>query len=214
VLLIRAGIERQSPTGGDYTVRAVAIDGDGRFSKPTNITVTFNNPPVLARDFLMVFSGSGSNELQVLLNDRDPDGDPLTVTWATNTVSPAKGTFNVTGGKLFYTPNAGEYGRDYFLYTASDGRGGVATTNASVMILPPWVLEEFDQVVNITFPTNNTPITSPMVITGNVASPYLRSYQLQYQRVVYPMPAWTTFAEGDIGVTIRRQPIAGEVPTF
>jgi hypothetical protein len=46
----------------------------------------------------------------------------LQVTWATNTISPAKGTFNVTGGKLFYTPNAGEYGRDYFLYTASDGR--------------------------------------------------------------------------------------------
>jgi large repetitive protein len=68
--------------------------------------------------------------VHVLANDIDPDGDPLTVTGATD---PANGTTQVNaGGTVTYTPDDGFTGTDTFTYTISDGRGG--TSSASVTI--------------------------------------------------------------------------------
>jgi hypothetical protein len=67
--------------------------------------------------------------VNVVGNDFDPDGDPLTVTGATD---PAHGTTGVNpGGTVTYTPDENFVGTDTFTYTVSDGE---ATSTASVTI--------------------------------------------------------------------------------
>jgi hypothetical protein len=68
-----------------------------------------------------------------MLNDADPDGDPLTVESISPTTS-AGGTVAVAAGVLTYTPPSGFQGTDSFTYTVSDGRGGLTpgTVKATV----------------------------------------------------------------------------------
>ena len=59
-------------------------------------------------------------EIDVLLNDSDIDGDPVTVESVT---APVNGTAAVGAGGAFvyYTPPQGFIGTDTFTYTAIDG---------------------------------------------------------------------------------------------
>lgn len=78
----------------------------------------------LAGQALVVDAASG-----VLVNDVDPDGDPLAVTLAQ---PPAHGTLSLAeDGSFVYTPDAGFVGRDQFVYQASDG---VQAASATVQI--------------------------------------------------------------------------------
>ncbi|WP_380783642.1 Ig-like domain-containing protein [Sphingomonas sp. R86520] len=71
--------------------------------------------------------------IAVLVNDTDPDGDPLTVTSATalhgSVVRNADGT-------LTYTPNANYNGTDTISYAISDGQGGTSNATVAVTITP------------------------------------------------------------------------------
>src|SRR6185436_1952539 len=64
---------------------------------------------------------AGTSEFitNVLANDSDPDGDPLTVRVIT---APANGaSFLQTDGTLIYEPDAGFHGADTFSYVVTDG---------------------------------------------------------------------------------------------
>ncbi len=68
----------------------------------------------------------------VLLNDSDPDGDPLTAVLVTG---PAHGTLTLNAdGSFTYTPSANFVGVDSFTYRASDGTltSNVATVSITV----------------------------------------------------------------------------------
>ena len=69
--------------------------------------------------------------MNVLANDSDPNGDPLTVTNSTNG---AHGTVACTAaGACTYTPDANFNGSDSFTYTVSDGTDtDTATVNVTV----------------------------------------------------------------------------------
>jgi hypothetical protein len=69
--------------------------------------------------------------INVLANDTDPDGDPLTLTAVTK---PPKGTATISGGRVTYIPNRGFRGIDTFSYTISDGRGGTDTATVTVNV--------------------------------------------------------------------------------
>jgi hypothetical protein len=69
--------------------------------------------------------------IDVLRNDSDPDGDPLTITIETQ---PSNGIATVVSGKLVYTPNPGFAGTDTIRYTISDGKGGVSTATVTVTV--------------------------------------------------------------------------------
>ena len=72
--------------------------------------------------------------VNVLANDSDPDGDPLTVTGAT---APAHGAASVNANNtITYTPAAGYSGPDSFTYSISDGRGGTASATVSITVSP------------------------------------------------------------------------------
>jgi uncharacterized delta-60 repeat protein len=72
--------------------------------------------------------------VNVVANDTDPDGDPLTVASVT---SPAHGTAAISGtGSVLYTPDANYNGADAFSYTIDDGHGGTDAATVTVAIAP------------------------------------------------------------------------------
>ena len=114
-----------------YTVS----DGTDQVTATVTVTVTeapapppppANNPPVAADDTATTDEGE-SVMIDVLANDRDADGDSLTITDATDgnhgSVVIAENAASVT-----YTPDAGFSGEDQFMYTVSDGKAADTAT--------------------------------------------------------------------------------------
>ena len=63
--------------------------------------------------------------INILSNDKDPDGDKLSVMAVSR---PHKGTIETNAdGVITYSPLKSWSGTERFGYTISDGRGGVAT---------------------------------------------------------------------------------------
>jgi hypothetical protein len=111
---------------------------DGRGGTATaNVTVTVgtppNQPPIAVNDTATTPSGTAVT-IDVLANDSDPDGDPLTIQSVT---TPTLGTATISGNAIVYTPAAGVVGTDTFRYTINDGRGGIASASVTVTIAPP-----------------------------------------------------------------------------
>ena len=67
------------------------------------------------------------------LNDTDANGDPLTITAVDGATN---GTVVLDAGNITFTPTPGFSGAAGFTYTLSDGRGGEATGNVTVSVVP------------------------------------------------------------------------------
>ena len=108
-------------------------DGNGGSATAT-VTVTvkekLNNPPK-AKDDSVTTGYEKAVIIDVLQNDRDSDGDVLTLQ---SVSSPSHGTATIQNGKVKYTPNRGFSGKDSFQYTISDGNGGSATATVTVTV--------------------------------------------------------------------------------
>jgi VCBS repeat-containing protein len=146
------------PAAFSYT----ATDPGGLAATATvSIAVTPVNDAPVIRDDTFTATEDTPVTIDVLANDGDPDGDPLTITHVDGTpitaggpgVAATGGTITMTAdGRLIFTPAAGFSGSPSFSYTVSDGRGGSATatirgqvqgapTEASpvaVGFVPPW----------------------------------------------------------------------------
>jgi hypothetical protein len=90
--------------------------------------------PTAAADIFQVQQDAPATQLDVIANDTDPDGDPLTIS---GVVQPTHGTVTFTIGTagLTYQPAAGFFGIDAFSYTITDGNGGAATATATVFVM-------------------------------------------------------------------------------
>jgi VCBS repeat-containing protein len=120
----------RSPDGnGTYVVTIVATDGHGATS---TISFTFQfsvvNPPPIASDDRASTDRDLPVSIDVLRNDRDPDGDPLRVVAAH---SPDGDVTIGADGALTFTPNPGFQGVATIVYAISDG---VDTSTASVTV--------------------------------------------------------------------------------
>jgi hypothetical protein len=129
-------------------------DGDRIVDKPFNVTlsqqwnaslapgarVTFlttthfgqpsNHPPNAADDSVVTTEDSAAS-LNVLANDSDPDGDPISLVGATDG---SHGSVNCVAGVCTYTPAPDYNGTDSFTYTISDGRGASDSGTVNVMV--------------------------------------------------------------------------------
>ena len=141
---------------GDDTFTYTLSDGNGGTSTGT-VTVTAtrvplpppapqpNRAPVAVADTRTIDRPSvgGPVTFNVLANDTDPDGDPLT---ASLTDTPANGTATITPtGDVSYTPRPGFRGEDTFRYSVSDGRGGNASAVVTVTVEASPVLVGYPQ---------------------------------------------------------------------
>ena len=92
----------------------------------------FINRPPAANDVDTTVVRGTATFIDVLENDSDPDGDPLTVASVTQ---PANGVVTNFGEFVEYTPNDGFIGQDSFTYTISDGQGGEATAEVRIQVV-------------------------------------------------------------------------------
>jgi len=125
-----------TPSGGfsgtdtfDYTVS----DGNGGTDTATvTIAVARINRSPVAVDDEATTQEDEPTTIAVLLNDSDPDNDPLTVQ---SVGRPEHGTAAPSGASIVYTPGPNYAGPDRFSYTISDGNGGTATADVAVEVL-------------------------------------------------------------------------------
>ena len=117
--------KREVDTYRFETVTETVTEGDVVFD---------NQPPVAADNQFTVEQDSVDNSLNVLANDSDPDGDPLTIV---DVSTPSNGTTSISGQVILYTPAAGFSGTDTFSYTIDDGFGGQDTATVTVLVERP-----------------------------------------------------------------------------
>jgi hypothetical protein len=109
-----------------YTVS----DGKGGTASATvAVTLATNQAPVAVPD--QYHFGVGTYNLNVLANDYDPDGDPLSIVSFTQ---PGYGVLSLNGSSLLYSFHT-SYTATTFSYTISDGRGG--SSSAIVTLVDP-----------------------------------------------------------------------------
>ncbi len=137
----------------DITVRAT---DSGELWVEDTFTVTVNaanDAPVAVDDSASTNEDTSVTTGNVLANDGDLDGDPLTIDSYTQ---PTHGTVGYNSdGTFTYTPNADYSGSDSFTYNITDGNDGTdsATVNITVDDIPE---PEPDPVI-IEKPTDTTP---------------------------------------------------------
>lgn len=119
-------------SGSDSFNYTVSDNNGGSDSATVSITVTsINSAPNAVNDSYSVDEDSGSNSLDVLSNDSDPDGDAISVIGVTQG---ANGTVSFNTSSVNYTPIGDFFGADSFSYTINDGKGGTDTATVSVTV--------------------------------------------------------------------------------
>jgi len=125
---------------GTYDVTLTVTD-DGTpalSSSEVTLTITVNTPanqaPIAVADNYSVIKGTNNNLFNVIENDSDPDGDPLTVTLE---LFPLNGTATMSGNQVSYSPNINFVGTDQIGYQISDGNGGTDDGLITVTVSAP-----------------------------------------------------------------------------
>jgi len=121
-------------TGIDSFTYTIEDGFGGRLSATVTVNVQpLNAPPQASDDSAEAVSGRAT-QIDVLTNDTDPDGDPLSVVALTQ---PANGSAVKLGAGLSYTSAAGFTGTDNFTYTVEDSAGNRDTATVTVQVRDP-----------------------------------------------------------------------------
>ncbi|GGF50831.1 hypothetical protein GCM10011332_00080 [Terasakiella brassicae] len=127
---------------GTDTFTVVAINAGSLSSSPftVNLNVVEHNAiPHAGFDDLSVLVNSSNNVLNVLANDYDQDGDPLSITAIDGKTGPGPhmvdgGTVSLVNGDVTFTPAYNFTGIVTFGYTVSDGQGGSHSNTVHVEV--------------------------------------------------------------------------------
>lgn len=114
---------------GQGAIDSEIIIDDVRFGGSVNM-------PPLVRDDLALVDEDASVAIDMLANDQDVDGDPLSVTILTG---PTSGTLlppAVAGGAWTYVPDADFHGSDSFTYAVRDGVNAPVAGTVRVTVRP------------------------------------------------------------------------------
>ena len=111
--------------------------GPGGTSAPATVSVTVgaappNTSPTAVNDGTIQIVSGDTVSVNVVANDSDPDGDPLTVIGLSKTTS-TKADYSFSGGYITVMAKSSK-GGDSLTYTISDGRGGTATATLSINV--------------------------------------------------------------------------------
>ena len=135
---------------GDTTITYTICDPDGNEDTATvAVTVTPVNDVPVTEDDVAETNQDTPVIIDVLANDSDPDGDPLTVTSA---ASPDGDVEINDDGTITFTPNPGFNGPAEITYVASDGNGGETPGTVSVLVIDGIVIgTDGDDLIDDTF---------------------------------------------------------------
>jgi hypothetical protein len=97
----------------------------------TGMVALTNGAPPVAGDDTLTVDEDGVGTVDVLVNDHDPQGGPLTIT---DVSTPAHGTATFAIGTVGYRPAPNYHGIDSFTYTVTDPAGNTATATVNVTV--------------------------------------------------------------------------------
>ena len=126
-------------SSGKATFTYRPMDSFGAEGDPVPVTVEIAQPgdpnraPIAQPDAVRVRRNAPPTDVQVLTNDRDPDGDRLTLTL--RDPEPEGLGLRVTGQRIEVTARAGVRERVRFAYTITDEHGEQATGNVLVVVV-------------------------------------------------------------------------------
>jgi hypothetical protein len=150
---------------GEDSFTYTISDGQiGASSEPATVTIMItNNLPDLTNDLASTHMGDTLNNINVLGNDTDLNGDPFTVdsfsyTGSGTLVKNPDGTFT-------YTPPDGYVGTDSFTYTTSDGEIGKSSGPATVTLNITNTLPKLSNDTVITI--KNNPVSGINVLAND-----------------------------------------------
>jgi len=130
-----------------------ACDGTVCTTGTVTVTIGGNSPPTLLPDVVTTTTNTPV-DFDPTDNDTDLDGDPLTVSEASD---PEHGTTSVDGNTVTYTPDAGFTGVDTFLVTVCDSNDACAMSLVTVTVADGNVAPvAMDDVIST---TEGTPVT-------------------------------------------------------
>ena len=144
----------------EFTYRVCNTSGICDNAVVTIVIDNTNNPPIAENDINVTDVNTPVNG-NVLTNDSDPDGDPIS---STKLSDPANGTVTLNpNGTYTYTPDNGFVGTDNFDYVVCDNGGlcDTATVTIEVIVTPP------NSVVAVDDNTSgkiNTPVTGNVLV--------------------------------------------------
>ena len=107
---------------------------DGGGTATAQVEVDINAQPVAVSDAVYTYVNITANTGNVLLNDRDTNGDTLAIS-SFDTASVQAGRVSSNGdGSFSYEPPDNFEGNDSFDYIVTDGRGGTATATVFIAV--------------------------------------------------------------------------------
>ena len=132
-------------SGQDSFAYTVGDGMGGAATAQVLVTVGVATSPPLARDDAATTSENEAVAINVLANDNDPDGSPISLGGFT---MPEHGTVSPTADhRLVYTPEAGFSGTDRFAYIVRDDDGESTTGHVTVTVTssntPPVPVSDF-----------------------------------------------------------------------
>jgi len=120
--------------GGDSFTYTLRDEHDATDTATVTIAVnTVNTAPDAVNDFKTVDKDSSNNQIYVLSNDYDFDGDTISINAIT--IAPSHGTATISGSLILYTPTSGYIGGDSFTYAISDGNGGTDSATVTITVI-------------------------------------------------------------------------------
>lgn len=166
VMRLNPTIVRYSPNAGFRGLdrfRYRITDGTAEASAWVSIHVD-NRAPVAISDFSDI-DGATTTDIDVLANDSDPDGDPVSRIETATPPQPNHGSVTwISNAVARYTPAPGFTGNDSFRYYVSDGLGGEASAlvfvNVSYANHPPVAVDDHGIQVEDGLPKRFDPLAN------------------------------------------------------
>ena len=160
------------------------------------ITVTPVNDVPLARNDTASTPRNQAVTINVLANDEDVDGDPLTA--SAGSVPPVNGTVTYQDGQAVYTPTGDFQGTDVFTYRACDPSDACGEATVRVFV----GLENEAPVVNNDVATTAEDTAVVIDVLANDTDP--DGDTLTISVVTSPVNGTTTLVDGDVRYTPAR----------
>ncbi len=211
---------------GVHTFTYTISDGRGAVATAA-VSVTVNTPPVAVADTVFALAGQ-TLPIAVLGNDRDIDGDPLTITAVS---ANPRATLTIVGSTIQFAPLAGvQQAVETFTYTISDGRGGSAvgtvtvTTNGAPVAVNDAANAQRGVPVTINVLANDTDADGDVLSIASVTATGGATAQISGTAVIFTSNTATTVtpqtftytvsdgrggsAVGTVTVTVNAAPVA------
>lgn len=153
---VRGGKVRFTMPATPVSFSYVLTDAQGQTARAiVQVPLIRNRPPAPSPDEATTEAGKRVR-LGVLENDKDPDGDRLTLE---RVLAPRGGTARLTGGGVVFTPAVGFSGEGGFAYEVSDGKDK-AVGAAKVVVKAPPKEEEDEEIPTPDEPQNRPPVVA------------------------------------------------------